>query len=275
MKIFQILMKIADYKLFWVVLFVLSLFLKIHPVVQVLLFLVMVLGLGQFQNLLLYWLYRLSRITEIPLPWGPLKLPNETETELPREFKSLDSDDVYLSNKLLEKAKNSFNAGNWQEAITLAHAAIEKYPKNYEANLFLGFIYDLNPINQPDKAVVYSKKALEIKPESFIPQFNLAVATNHVSGSEISLQEYLKAEEAAKREGVDINSEIMGKLNLFLAHDYKNTKQYDEALKRYAEAEKILSALVTKGDRTSQHWLDAALKGKQEVEQLKKGKENE
>ena len=270
MKVGETIREIIEAKAFWILIFLTSLLLKTHVSVQGLLFFLMILGPKQFQNLLLYWLYRLSKVSEIPLPWGPLKLPDKSQVEMPPDLMAYDENDEIISDKLFNKALQSFSAGHLKEAIVLAESAVEKYPDNFKANVFLGFAYDLNPINEPSKAVKYNQKALEVKPASFLPQFNLAVATNHVDGPIKSLAEYLKAEEYARKEGVDPDSEIMGKLNLFLADDYKNTGQLGEAEPHYKRAEEILSRLVEKGDRTSQHWLTAARKRRDELAAMQK-----
>ncbi len=269
MKIFEFFKRLIGERVFWMLVFIASLFLKSHVVIQVLLFLVMLLGLNQFQNILLYWFYRLSKISEIPLPGGlSIKIPEDAQVELPPSL----GDDVnrLVSNDLYNKAIQALSSGSIQEAVTLAEAAVEKFSSNFAANLFLGFVYDITPINKPEKAVYYSRQALKLQPRSFIPQFNLAVATNHAEGYKKSMAEYEKAEEYAKEQSIDSGSEIIGKLHLFLAHDYRQSGKLKDAKVRYEKAKEILTNLVSKGDRTSQHWLDAAEKGLKEIEESEK-----
>lgn len=258
---------LLEQRILWLLVFIGSSLLRSHVIIQILLFLIMVLGLNQIRNLLIYWIFRLSKVSEIPLPWGTLKLPIETPGELPFDPKYIGADDETISRKLLVKAVQTFSAGNPQEAVALAEAALERYPNNYDATTFLGFIYDLAPVNRPEKAVQYNKRALALRPRAFLPQFNLAVAMNHVEGPQKSLDEFLRAEEYAKGEKFDMDAEIMGKLNLFLADDLKNTGRLEEAKARYKRAGEILAKLAAKGDRTSQHWLVAARKRYQELQE--------
>jgi len=273
MKLLEMIRKVLNDQIFWIVLFIVTFFTKAHVVIQVLIFFVMILGLKQFTNILLYWLYRLKEAREISLGGVMFKLPISSQTEVPPDIKVLESGDEAMSERLLLKAFQSYSAEQYQEALVLAESAAEKSPNNYKVYAFLGSICDAPPINNPAKGMEYNRRALVLRPGSFVPQFNLAVATNHVEGPSKSLAEYLRAEEYGKKEAVDADSEIMGKLNLFLADDYKNTGNYAEAKARYKKAEEILSKLAQRGDRTSQHWLEAA---KKRYEELKsKGKQNE
>lgn len=269
----ELIKRVVTDRLFWLVIFVLTIFLKSHVITQILVFLVMILGLDQFKNLLLYWLYRLSRISEFSFPWGTLKLPTDSQVELPSDLKvrEIDSSDRRISYDLYTKATQMLSSGAIHEAIALAEAAVERYPNNFEANLFLGFAYDITPINNPAKAVHFSREALKLQPRSFIPQFNLAVATNHVEGYQKSMSEYEKAEEYAKEQNIDDKSEIIGKLNLFLAHDYLQSGRLKDAKDRYEKAKEILANLVSKGDKTSRHWLEAAEKSLKDIAE-KEGK---
>jgi tetratricopeptide (TPR) repeat protein len=272
MKIISFFKQLIGEQIFWLLVFILSLFLKSHVVIQVLLLLIMLLGLNQFKNLLLYWFYRLSKVSEIPFPWGPLKLPKDSAGELPTDLKMPDINEGNrrISYELFAKAVQTFSSGALPEAIALAEAAVERWPSNLEANVFLGFAYDLNPINKPEKAVYYSRQALNLCPGNFIPQFNLAVATNHVDGASKSLAEYLRAEQFAKDHKVDENSEVMGKLNLFIAHDCRDAGNLVEAKSRYGKAKDVFTKLVAQGLETSKHWLDAAEKGLKEIEEREK-----
>ena len=68
---------------------------------------------------------------------------------------------------------------------------------------------------------------------------------------------------------IDQESEVMGKLNLFLADDYRQTGDIIKAREGYRKAERILSKLVGQGDQTSKHWLDAIKKRYLELEKEK------
>ena len=120
---------------------------------------------------------------------------------------------------------------------------------NFEVNVSLGLVYDL--AREYQNSIDHSRKALEIKPGSFTPQFNLAVATNHLYGADKSLSEYLKAEEFAREAGMG-NEIIIGKLNLFLGHDYRDRQERNNALERYYRARDIFKGFSTD---EAKYWL--------------------
>ena len=121
-------------------------------------------------------------------------------------------------------------------------------PNNYEVNIGLGLVYDI--AREYQRSIDHSKKALN-KLESFTPQFNLAVATNHLHGAGKSLPEYLKAEDLARKEGIS-DDITLGKLDLFIAHDYRDMQERNKALERYQRARDIFMGFNTPD---AQHWL--------------------
>ena len=146
-------------------------------------------------------------------------------------------------------ASSYIQEGKIGDARDMLEKAEKLDSDNYEVNIGLGLVYDLT--HEYQRSIDYSTKALMIKPKSFTPQFNLAVATNHLYGAEKSLPEYLTAEELARKE--DISDDItIGKLNLFIAHDYRDMQERNKALERYYRARDIFKGFNTPD---AQHWL--------------------
>lgn len=110
-----------------------------------------------------------------------------------------------------------------------------------------------------EKAIEHCKDVLKIDKNNISGKFNLAIYTNHLKGSKDSLPIYLEVESLIRMQGL-LGSEIEGKLNLFIGHDYKNVGDKVEAEKRYDKAIAILKKLVDQGDKSSAFWLTDAKK---------------
>jgi len=134
--------------------------------------------------------------------------------------------------------------------------AVEIDDNDYQTHVSLGLVYSI--LGDNDNSIKHSKKALELKPSSFVPQFNFAVAINHKYDSKHSLPEYMKAEKYAEEEKLSRVSIIIGKLNLFLGHDYRQLGDKEEACKRYDRAEEIFRVYNTP---ESWHWLQETYEG--------------
>jgi len=140
-----------------------------------------------------------------------------------------------------------------KKAKEFLERAIQLEPDNFETHVSLGLVYSI--LGENNNSIEHSKAALKIKPNSFVPQFNLAVATNHLYGSTKSLQEYLEAEKIAKELGMG-ETVTIGKLNLFVGHDHRDAGQIGEALKRYRRAEEIFRMYNTTEAR---FWLNKTI----------------
>lgn len=180
----------------------------------------------------------------VPLPKSDLKkIDIDVETGIIPE-------DFY---KLFQAGISSLQRGDIQKTKEMFENAEELDPNNFEVYTQLGYVYDLT--HEYQKSIDHSKRALEIKPDSFTPQFNLAVATNHLYGAVKSLSEYLKAEDIARNAGNIDDKITIGKLNLFLGHDYRDIRNYEEALERYNSAKTIFTLCDTPEAQT---WLKDA-----------------
>jgi tetratricopeptide (TPR) repeat protein len=143
--------------------------------------------------------------------------------------------------------------GDYYGAKELFEKAEKIEPMYFDLNVSLGLVYDLT--HEYQKSIDRSKKALEIKPGSFVPQFNLAVATNHLLGATKSLPEYQKAEELMKITEPPVDDLTVGKLNLFMGHDYRDLRNNRQAFVHYWTASEILKGFDTPDAR---FWLKDA-----------------
>ncbi|MBU1367211.1 MAG: hypothetical protein KKE55_02685 [Candidatus Omnitrophica bacterium] len=168
---------------------------------------------------------------------------------LPEFYTYSEQGNIFLQQGDIKKAKEMFEKAEIIE------------PGNFNVQVALGLIYNI--LKENKKSVDYSKKALEIKPDSFIPRFNLAIATNHLFGYIKSLPEYLRAEKIAERLGIG-ETIVTGKLNLFLGHDYRDSGERKEALLRYEKAQRIFE--IYKSIPEASFWLNDTKSEKRKVE---------
>lgn len=147
-----------------------------------------------------------------------------------------------------------FRQGNTIAAIKEFEKAEEIDPQNFDVHVMLGLFN--NVVGENEASIFHSKKALKIKPEAFVPQFNMAVATNHLLGYSKSLPLYLEAEKYANKEGLGQVTVLRGKLNLFIGHDHRDSKDFDKARKCYLKAKEILEKI---GTEEAKIWLKHAV----------------
>lgn len=159
-------------------------------------------------------------------------------------------------NKYFARADFALKRGDFNRAKELFEITAKIDPNDFETHFRLGYIYNL--LKENKKSIEHSKKALAIQPSSLAAQFNLAVATNHLLGSEKSLPEYLKAEKIARDENI-VDPITLGKLNIFIGHDYREEGELEEAIKRYDKAIEILKDIKTE---ESKFWLEDAIRNK-------------
>ena len=151
-------------------------------------------------------------------------------------------------------------------AIQAYEKALTMKSRDIGLHLRLGVIYGerLGDKESKRKAIKHCKVAVEIEPSSISANFNLAVYTNHVEGAEKSLPIYQKCERLLKEQG-GTNTELDGKLHLFLGHDYRHTGNIQMAKHCYETAIAILGRLAEAGDKTSQFWLNDAKRHRNEI----------
>ncbi len=189
---------------------------------------------------------------------GPISWEEQSDTTLP----DIKSDVEPLSGvtttdfvAYYERARAASQANDYAQAKILLLKAYEMDHENLEVNIALGIVY--NVLKQNEKAINHNRAALKIDPDNFIAQFNLAVATNHLLGFRKSLSEYLKAEEIATKKSMP-ETVTIGKLNLFIGHDYRDTGDFAKAECRYNNAIKIFKQFNT---QESGLWLKEAYEG--------------
>jgi|GEM_PF-5542007 len=144
----------------------------------------------------------------------------------------------------------------WSGAVHFMEEALQFNPDDVNLRLQLVVIYG-EQIGDKAKAIKHCEEILKKDPENVSAKFNLAVYTNHWKGSKYSLPIYLEAEKLIERKGLS-KTEIDGKLNIFIGHDYRNTSDKDEARIRYNKAITILGKLAAQGDQASGFWLNDA-----------------
>ena len=164
--------------------------------------------------------------------------------------------------KYYEQGRAALQFGNIKQAKTMFEKAYEMDHSNLEINISLGLVY--NMFGQNEKAIECDKRALELSPNNFTAQFNLSVATNHLRGSQSSLPEYLKAEKIVQETGL-IENVTVGKLNLFLGHDYRETGNLKEARRRYNEAMRIFKQFNIP---ESKFWLNDTFENMKRLDEL-------
>lgn len=146
----------------------------------------------------------------------------------------------------------------WPGAAHFIEEALQFNPDDVNLRLQLVVIYG-ERIGDKAKAIKHCEEVLKREPENVSAEFNLAVYINHWKGSKYSLPIYLEAEKMIKNKGLS-DTEIGGKLNIFIGHDYRNTGNKEEARTRYNKAIAILGKLAAQGDQTSAFWLNDAKK---------------
>jgi tetratricopeptide (TPR) repeat protein len=118
------------------------------------------------------------------------------------------------------------------DAIPIAEEILSNVD-NLNLLQFLGWIYDFT--GNPNRAVMYNQKALQIEPYHIMSQFNLAVALSHTGDSKVALggqsmalckriiNEYTKCEQILKAYDMLGRGTVYDwRVPLFKAHGFKN-----------------------------------------------------
>lgn len=145
------------------------------------------------------------------------------------------------------------NVNRHDLAIGCFEDALKIKPDDINLHIQLSIIYG-EKVGNKERAIEHCKDVLKIDKNNISAKFNLAIYTNHLKGSNDSLPIYLEVEPLIRMQGLT-GSEIEGKLNLFIGHDYKNTGDMVETERRYENAVAILKKLVDQGDKSSAFWL--------------------
>jgi len=158
----------------------------------------------------------------------------------------------------LGKATKFIALKEWAGAANFIEQALWFNLDDINLRIQLGVIYG-DQIGNKEKAIKHFEKVLKRDSENVFAKFNLAVYTNHWKGSRYSLPIYLEAEKLIKSKGL-LETEIDGKLNIFIGHDYKNMGDKNNAKERYNKAVAILEKLAVQGNQVSAFWLSDARK---------------
>jgi len=234
-----------------IIIFLVSLYLKFE-LLSITSLLIAIVGIKRFRQFISAILSKLEKSKEgsvAGLSWKLDKAEPLPERSLVLEEQSGVSSSFYQH---VSEGRQNLEKGLFKKALEQFKQANQDSPDNYQVLTSLGFLY--NSVGQNDESIEYSKKALAIQPGSLVPQFNLAIATNHLYGSSKSLNEYLEAEDYSKNTGMP-ESVLIAKLHLFIGHDFRETGNPDEALSRYRQAIRILKKYQTS---EAKYWLNDA-----------------
>ncbi|MBN2039116.1 MAG: tetratricopeptide repeat protein [Spirochaetes bacterium] len=138
---------------------------------------------------------------------------------------------VKSSNALLEKGKDNYNKGYYNNAVSDFNEVVESDSSNQDkstALTYIGIIYDER--GNYDKAVEHYLRALKYDKNSVIAYRNLAIAYRHK-------KDYSNAEEAV-RNVLKIDSQNVQNL-ILLGNILFEQGRYKDAIKEYGEALKI------------------------------------
>ncbi len=155
-------------------------------------------------------------------------------------------------NNFLCEATMAIHSNEWEKAAQCIEKALKLQPNNIPLQIQLAIIYGEN-IEDKDKAISLCKEVLKQDVNNISGKFNLAVYTSHLKGDEESLSIYLEAEKLIKAQGL-METEIGGKLNIFVGSCFKGLGNKTEAGKRYEKAIEILHGLAQENS-SSAFWL--------------------
>lgn len=188
---------------------------------------------------------------------GTFEEREPSEADKPDDLRKLEIDKRdKLFHRLVAAGKNYIQENYIEQAIECFEDATTIKPEDIGLHIMLGYIYG-EVVKDKQKAISHCERALEIDPNSTSAQFNLAVYTSHLKGYKSSLPLYEKAEELIKKQNLT-ESELYGKLNIFLGHDLKHSGRREDAKKHYETSISILKKLAEKGDQSSAFWLKNA-----------------
>ncbi len=88
----------------------------------------------------------------------------------------------------LKEARQAHQAGDFQRAVTILKAYVEKKPKSFDAYLQMGISY--RELNQPSEAVAALEKAIQLKPKSSLAQFELGQVYIDAKNYEGAIRQY-------------------------------------------------------------------------------------
>lgn len=159
---------------------------------------------------------------------------------------------------VLGRAAKFIMLKEWAGAAHFIEEALQFNPDDLNLRLQLIGIYG-ERMGDKEKAILHCEEVLKRDPENVSAKFNLAVYTNHWKGSKYSLPIYLEAGRLIEGKGL-LGTEIDGKLNIFVGHDYRNTGDKEKARTHYNKAIAILGKLAAQGDHASAFWLNDAKK---------------
>jgi len=222
-----------------------------------------IIGWHRFQSFVLAILAKIEESPEGTIPGFSWKDPQATISSEDSMIQQRSSGIPAMDfSKYYEQGRFAMKHGNIPLARKMFEQAEEIDSDDVQVQISLGLIY--NMLGENKKSIEHSKRALDLLPDNFVPQFNLAVATNHFLGSEKSLPEYLKAEKMAENSNL-METVTIGKLNLFLGHDYRETGDLKEARRRYDRAKRIFKLYNTPD---ANFWLKDTYKNIEILEEL-------
>lgn len=171
-------------------------------------------------------------------------------------------------NAALNIAAHFVRLKEWRKVAKYVEEALQAEPDNIGLRLQLSIIYG-ERIGDKEMAIYHCQEVLKRDHGNISAKFNLAVYTNHFKGAAYSLTIYREAEQFIEGQGFK-GTEISGKLNLFIGHDFRDIGNKPEAERRYRKAIEILGKLANQGDEASAFWLQNA---KNNLKKLLKEKE--
>lgn len=240
-----------------------------QEIIAIVCLVIAVIGVKQINGIILVLKEKILRAKKWDIPGlGTYEEREPSAAVEPEDLKKLEIDKLKKSFYRLVAAGKNYIQGNYiEQAIECFEDALKIKPRDIELHIMLGYIYG-EMIKDKQKAINHCEKALEIDPNSITAQFNLAVYTNHLKGYKSSLPLYEKAEKLIQEQNLT-ESEIYGKLNLFLGYDLRDSRRKEEAEKCYNKSISILKKLAEKGDQSSAFWLKDAEKNLKELVEQK------
>lgn len=227
-------------------------------------FVVVILGVRKINKYASITINKFERSTKGKIPGiGEYDISEDRakEVETPASLnKSIQSAMLRADNfsDALGRAAKFIMLKEWPGAAHFIEEALQFNPDDVNLRLQLVVIYG-ERIGDKEKAIKHCEEVLKGEPENVSAKFNLAVYTNHWKGSKYSLPIYLEAEKLIENKNL-LETEIDGKLNIFIGHDYRNTGDKEKARTRYNKAIAILGKLAAQGDQTSVFWFNDAKK---------------
>jgi len=218
-----------------------------QQIIAIICLIIAVIGIKRINEFICVLKEKILRAKKWDIPgFGSFEEGEPSAADKPEDLKKIEVDKrEKLFHRLVAAGKNYLQENYIDQSIECFEDAIKIKPDDIGLHLILSYIYG-EVVKDKKKAIDHCEKALERDPNSVSAQFNLAVYTNHLKGYKNSLPLYEKAEELMKKQNL-IDSEIYGKLNIFLGHDLRDSGRKEDAKKRYEKAISILKKLAEKG----------------------------